>query len=222
LFFTDTNGGNDRTTANVEASHYSALENLQSNLTSNTVAAYNLITPDQFNDMHTSLTGGFTYNGTTYTGDQAQIAQGDNFLSKIIPVIMASQAYQNNGVIIIWTDETEGSVNDSTDTLMEIVISKLAEGSVVTDGSGHLLGVYSDNLNFDHSSDLATMQDIFGVSANTPSGYLNNASSALPGGAQDLSDLFVAGTISPIPEPTSLGLLGLGAMALLGRRARKA
>jgi hypothetical protein len=36
-----------------------------------------------YNDMHTALNGGFTYNGVHYTGDAANIAQGDNFLSKV-------------------------------------------------------------------------------------------------------------------------------------------
>ena len=39
----------------------------------------------------------------------AAIAQGDNFLSMIVPQIMASQAYKNNGAIVIWYDETEGA-----------------------------------------------------------------------------------------------------------------
>ena len=34
--------------------------------------------------------------------------QGDNFLSIIVPQIEASAAYQNNGMIMIWNDETEG------------------------------------------------------------------------------------------------------------------
>jgi hypothetical protein len=215
LFFPATNGGDNITPSNTEASHYEALESLQSDLNNNTVGQYNLITPDQYNDMHTALSGGFTYNGTHYTGDQAQIAQGDNFLSKVIPEIMASQAYQNNGVIIIWTDETEGTSNDSADTLMEIVISKLAKGAMTG------TGVYADTLNFDHSSDVATMQEIFQTPANTPSGYLNNADTSLTGGAQDLSDLFVPGTIpGSVPEPTTLGVIAVGAMALLGRRRR--
>jgi hypothetical protein len=213
LFFNDTNGGDNVGPTNVEASHYEALQSLQSDLNNNTVGQYNLITPDQYNDMHTALSGGFTYNGQHFTGDQAQIAQGDNFLSKVIPQIMASKAYQNNGAIVLWLDETEGTYNDSADTLMEIVISPLAKGS--TTGTG----VYEDNLNFDHSSDVATFQEIFQTPAATASGYLNNASSALPGGAQDLSDLFVAGTIpTAVPEPTTFGLVGIAAAAMLGRR----
>jgi len=59
--------------------------------------------------MRSSLTGGFTYNGVNYMGDQASIAQGDNFLSIIVPEIEASQAYKNNGVIVLWWDETGSS-----------------------------------------------------------------------------------------------------------------
>jgi len=41
------------------------------------------------------------------TGDAANIRQGDNFLSIIVPAIMASPAYKNDGAIIIWWDESE-------------------------------------------------------------------------------------------------------------------
>ena len=82
---------------------------LQTDLTNNTYAAYNWITPNQYNDMHSALSGGFTYNGTHYTGDQAAVAQGDNFLSIIIPQIEATNAFQNGtGMIEIWFDESEG------------------------------------------------------------------------------------------------------------------
>lgn len=40
--------------------------------------------------------------------DEQQIALGDNFLSKIVPLVESSQAFRNNGLIVIWTDETEG------------------------------------------------------------------------------------------------------------------
>jgi hypothetical protein len=163
--------------------------------------------------MHTGL-GSWTDPETGHhyssTSDAEQIAQGDNFLSIVVPEIMASQAYQNNGAIVLWTDETEGTHNDSTDTLMEIVISKLSKGS--TTGGG----VYSDTLNFDHSSDVATFQEIYGVAANTPSGYLNNASTGLQAGSQDLSDLFVPGTITQaVPEPGSIAAILMGAASLL-------
>ena len=66
------------------------LTQLSTDLANNNVGRYNWISPDQYNDAHSALTGGFTYQGVHYTSDQAAIAQGDNFLSKIVPQIMAS------------------------------------------------------------------------------------------------------------------------------------
>lgn len=176
VFFTTTNGGNDPSTSNPLAQKYAPLQQLQTDLTNNTVVQYNWITPNQFNDMHTALTGGFTYNGTNYTGDQAAIAQGDNFLKILIPQIMASQAYQNDGAIVIWFDESEGG-DDSSRTLPEIIISPDAKGNA-----------YTNNILYTHSSDLLTMQEIFGVGP-----CLLDACNAT-----DLSDLFKAGTIVDI------------------------
>jgi hypothetical protein len=89
-----------------------------------------------------------------YTGDQAAIAQGDNFLSILVPQIMVSKAYQNNGAIIIWWDETEGDQNrdDSNHLLEEIVISPLAKGNA-----------YTNKIKYTHSSDLLTMEKLFNV-----------------------------------------------------------
>jgi hypothetical protein len=185
LFFTATNGGDNLTPSNPEAKFYAPLQQLQNDLNDNTLAPYNLITPDQFNDMHTGLTGGFTYNGVHYTGDQAAIAQGDNFLSMIVPKIMASQAYKNNGVIVIWFDETEGpnAVRDTNQvTIPEIVISPLAKGNA-----------YNSTLTYTHSSDLKTMQEFFGVSA-PGGGFLGDANTS---GTNDLRDMFVAGVFTP-------------------------
>ncbi len=103
VFFTDTNGGNDPTPANPLSSNYAPLQQLFTDLDNDNVAEYNWITPNQFNDMHTTLAGG--YKGLT--GDPAKIKQGDDFLAQIIPVIMASNAYKNHGAIIIWFDESE-------------------------------------------------------------------------------------------------------------------
>ena len=164
--------------------------------------------------MHTALSGGFKYNGVQLTGDSAQIAQGDNFLSIVVPMIEASDAFQNqNGTIIIWNDETEGDTvaTHTQFTSMEIVISKLAKGNAFT-----------DTIQYDHSSDLKTMQEIYGVAATTPTGFLGGAATAT-----DLSDLFKAGAIpnagaGAIPEPASLGVLVLGSLALVTRRRRRA
>ena len=169
LFFTDTNGGANFTSSNPEVSStLPPLQQLTTDLANNTVGQYNIITPDAFNDMHTPLTNGFTYHGVNYPGnsDQAAVAEGDNFLSLVIPQIMASQAYQHNGVIVIWFDETEGDdpVDDSySTTIPEIIISPLAKGNA-----------YDSTLNYTHSSDLKTWQEVFSVSA-PGGGFLGDA-----------------------------------------------
>jgi len=180
VFFTDSNGGNDATTANPLSKQYAPLQQLAADLADNKVADYNWITPNQFNDMHTGLTGG--YKGLT--GDAAKILQGDDFLRQIVPVIMASKAYKEHGVIVIWFDESEqdGVAGDNPDdfnhTIGEIVISQEAHRNVN--------GVpYASPVNFTHSSDLRTMQEIFRVRP-----FLGDAANAV-----DLSDLFKRGTI---------------------------
>ncbi len=199
LYFNATNGGNDTTPSNPLASHYAPLQQLQTDLANNTVARYNLITPDQFNDMHSALSNGFTYHGTHYTGGQAAVAQGDNFLSMVVPMIMSSAAYKNGGAIVIWYDETEGG-DTKQFTLPEIVISRLAKGDA-----------YDSTLTYTHSSDLKTMEELFGVYG--PDGsFLGDANTP---GTNDLSDLFVAAG-SVVPEPSSLVLSAIGAACLAG------
>src|SRR5258708_14835959 len=101
------------------------------------------------------FTGG--YNGLP--GDAAKVKEGDDFLSQIVPVIMASEAYKNHGVIILWWDESErdGVAGDNPDdlnhTVGKIVISKPAHQNV------HSIP-YSSPIAFTHSSDLRTMQNI--------------------------------------------------------------
>ena len=185
LFFTDTNGGNNTTTSNPLSKQYAPLQQLFTDLANNTVADYNWISPNQYNDMHTALSGG--YKGLT--GDAANIKQGDDFLSQIVPVIMASDAYKNHGVIILWWDEAEGdgvagdNADDFNHTIAEIVISPHAHSNV--NGLP-----YASPVNLTHSSDLRTMQEIFRVGPP----LLGDAANAT-----DLSDLFGPGAIPKKP-----------------------
>ena len=165
------------------------LAQLFEDLSSGTVGRYNWITPNLFNDAHSALKGGFRYQGTHFSGDQAAVAQGDNFLSIIVPEIMASPAYQTNGVIVIWWDETE-SGDDTNFTLPYIVLSPLAKGNA-----------YASGLPLSHSSDIKSWEEVFGLAELTnpiPASETNNF-----GGfnsvatVNDLSDLFVAGALRP-------------------------
>jgi hypothetical protein len=182
VFFDDTNGGNNATPSNPLSMNYAPLQQLAVDLANNTVADYNWITPDQYNDMHSTLRGGFQ----GLTGDAANIRQGDNFLSIIVPMIMASSAYKNHGVIIIWWDETESvtgeNENDFSHTLGEIVISDRAHPNV----SGL---PYASPVDYTHSSDLRTMQNIFRVGP-----FVGDAANA-----NDLSDLFKPGVVPKKP-----------------------
>ena len=183
VFFTDSNGGNDPTPDNPLSHNYAPLQQLFADLANNSVADYNWITPDQYNDMHTALAGGFL----GVTGDAANIRQGDNFLSIVVPAIMASLAYQDRGAIILWWDESVAdAVNDNPDdfnhAIGEIVISPLAQPNV--NGLP-----FASSVLLSHSSDLRTLQKIFHVTSPL---FLGDAVHA-----NDLSSLFAEGAIPP-------------------------
>jgi hypothetical protein len=190
LFFTTTNGGTtttgDYSTSNPEVHHYRPLQELERDLNNNRVARFNIITPDQYNDMHTGLTGGFTYNGIHYTGDAANIAQGDNFLRTVVPMIMASDAYRHNGLIVIWNDETEAqnstdtTENDTSHSIMEIMISPLAKGNAY----------HNDSITYTHSSDVETLQEIFPIGPEQGQAFLGQTTLDVTGN-HDYSDLFL-------------------------------
>ena len=180
-FFTDTQNQN-----------VYPLAQLWTDLTNHAVGRYNWITPDEYNEMHTCLPNGFTYHGVLYTGDQAAIAAGDNCLSIIIPQIMASAAYQDHGVIIIWTDETE-CTDDTNTTLPLIIISPLAKGNA-----------YASGVVMSHSSNLKTMDEIFGLAFQTnaiPASDINASGTGYNyvAAANDLSDMF-----QPIYQPPNV------------------
>lgn len=190
VLFTDTNGGNNTTSSNPLSKNYAPLQQLAFDLAEDCVADYNWITPDQYNDMHSGLSGGFA----GLTGDAANIRQGDNALSRLVPLIMSSKAYKDGGVIILWWDESEsdGVSGDNPDdfnhTIGEIIISPLAH-----ENENGL--PYASSINYSHSSDLRTMQEIFHVKATGgTSPFLGDAANAT-----DLSDLFKPGVIPKQP-----------------------
>ena len=90
----------------------------------------------------------------------------------------------------------------------EIVISPLAKGNA-----------YASSVVTNHSSDIKTMEELLGLpTINNP--IATNAVFATGGfatvpGSNDLSDLFVA---NAVPEPASLSLVGVCALATLRRR----
>lgn len=180
LFFTDTNGGCDTSTSNPMRMHYAPLQQLAVDLADNKVADYNWITPDQYNDMHTSLANGF---GQYPNGDDARIAAADNFLARVVPLIMTSKAYKDGGMIVLWWDESERG-DDASHTMPFMIISKDVHKNV--DGLP-----YSNAIQYSHSSFVRTMQEIFHVDPRHGYAWLGAAANAT-----DLSALFKPGVIA--------------------------
>ena len=100
---------------------------------------------------------------------------------------MASDAYKNHGVIMLWWDESEkdGEAGDNQDrfdhTIPFIVISRDVHTNV--DGKP-----YGSAVNLSHSSVLRTLEQMFGLP------ILGDAANV-----QDLSDLFKPGRLHETP-----------------------
>jgi hypothetical protein len=134
------------------AAHNRPYGELATDLSNNLAVRYNFIVPNLCNDGHDSCPP--LYN---------TVAQTDTWLSNEVPRILASAAYKNGGAIFITWDE--GISGDGP--IGMIVLSALAKAG------------YQNSISYNHSSLLATVSKIFGV---TP---LRNAATAT-----DLSDLF--------------------------------
>ncbi|MEO8395016.1 MAG: alkaline phosphatase family protein [Chloroflexota bacterium] len=152
IFFDDVTDSNDPHSANCLA-HMRPYEELSADLANDTLARYIFITPDTCNDMH-DASGCVNRNS---------VQNGDEWLSSALPPILASDAYQNGGIVFITWDEGSGDV-----PIGLIALSKNAKVG------------YSNEIPYTHSSLLRTLEEIFGV---TP--LLGDAANAT-----DLSDLF--------------------------------
>jgi phospholipase C len=140
--------------------HVRPFEELTRDLASNTVAKYVFITPNLCNDMHDACAP--THN---------RIKQGDTWLQNLVPAILASHAYQNNGALIITWDEADYSWNAASSgdgPIGFILLSPQAKGKG-----------YSNNVYYNHGSLLRSIE------MNNKVPYLNDANQQ-----QDLSDLF--------------------------------
>jgi hypothetical protein len=129
VLFSDTNGGCDASTANSQRLNYAPLQQLALDLANNTTANYTgSRRTSTTTSTRRSANGYGQYPNRGSTADSAWIAQGDNFLARVVPLAMASDAYQDHGLIVLWWDESEGG--DDSRTLPFIVISKDAHRNV--------------------------------------------------------------------------------------------
>ena len=120
------------------ANHMRPYSEFARDLTNNTVARYNFITPNLCHDMH---------GNAACPGDR--ILAGDTWLAEEIPRILSSQAYSNRGAIMITWDEGTANAAGPFGTL---VLSPLAKG-----------GGYRMTNRLDHTATFRTLQEIFAV-----------------------------------------------------------
>jgi hypothetical protein len=165
VFFDDVTGSLDPMSQHC-IQHVRPYSELAADLQGNRVTRYNFITPNLCDDMHSNCG-----TGSPFTDGTNELKQGDAWLASNVPNITASQAYKNDGVIFILWDESEFSLSclGANCAIGMIVLSPLVKG-----------GGYSNQIAYDHSSMLRTIQDIF---HSTP--YLGAAAQAT-----DLSDFF--------------------------------
>jgi phospholipase C len=159
VYFDDINGwdgtGFARTARCID--HIVDYSQLAADLAANQVPDYVFITPDLLDDMH-----------------DGSMAEGDAWLSREVPKILASNAFKNGGVLFLLWDEGGGL--PPQDDPPFIVVSPNAKSG------------YVSNVDYDTSSYLKTVEKIFGVEA--------LPCSSAPAAVQTMKDLFTV----PLPD----------------------
>ena len=155
VFFDDVTGGRDLKSSRC-IEHIREYGELAGALESGPVAQYNFITPDMCNDMHDSAG----------CASPDSVANGDAWLSREIPKILASEAYKAGGAIFIVWDESEGG----NAPIGLIALSPFAKPG------------YAGTIPYTHSSLLRTVQDVFALRP-----FMRDAANAT-----SLEDLFVS------------------------------
>lgn len=151
VFFEDVTGGRNPSSARC-IEHVRPYWELLTN-----GAQYNFITPHQCHDMHDSEGCETPIN----------VLNGDRWLSREVPKILATDAYKQGGaVFIVWDEGTD----DEDQPLPFLVLSPFAKAG------------YGSTKPFTHGSMVRTLQDIFAVRP-----YLRSASKA-----ENLADLFTS------------------------------
>jgi hypothetical protein len=156
MFFDDVTDGRDPHSAHC-IEHVRPYEELSGALGGGAIAQYNFITPNLCDDMHDSA--------ECATPDN--VANGDAWLSREVPKILASKSYQDGGALFITWDESEAG-NGAPIGL--IALSPFAKPG------------YSNEIAYTHSSLLRTVQDVFALRP-----FMRDAANAT-----SLGDLFVS------------------------------
>lgn len=136
-----------------------------------TTPAYSFITPNLCDDGH---------DANCANGDVGGLSGIDRFLKKWVPIIAASPAFKQDGLLIITYDESNGPTGDATACCGEkaSLSQLLLQPGILGPGGGRVGAVLISpfiapgtvsTLPYNHYSLLRTVGDIFGV------GYLGHA-----------------------------------------------
>lgn len=154
VFFQDVSGAPPSSSDAFCMQHEFPLTQLAGDLAADSDGDYNFITPNLCHDMHGA------------TGCPSDLVKaGDDFLAQTVPMILASESYQDAGALfIVWDESEKGDF-----PIGMIVMSEFAR-------PGH-----ASSAPYTHSSTLRSFEDAFALPA------LRNAATATP-----LLDLFLA------------------------------
>jgi phosphatidylinositol-3-phosphatase len=136
VFFRDVAGATPSKTNAFCTAHHKPLTALATDLTNNTVAAYNFITPNLCHDMHSN----------SCTGSSDPIKQGDTWLQANVPAII-SYVNAHQGVLFIAWDEPVGS----TGTIPLIVIGP------------HVKPNHASSIQYSHGSLVKSVEQILAL-----------------------------------------------------------
>ncbi len=164
VFFQDVSGNPPSTSNTYCRQHHSLITTsiLQNDLNTGNVGNYNFITPNLCNDMH-----------------DCSVQTGDTWLSQIVPIILNSPTYQQDGLILITWDEGAGTGNNP---IGMIALSPFAKQN------------YANAVAYSHASTVKTIEELFGL--NPLVGH------AVDPTTNDLADFFVTSIPTPTFTPT--------------------
>jgi phosphatidylinositol-3-phosphatase len=167
VYFNDVNHGLNPKSAEC-IKHVRPYYQLATDLANHTSAQYNFITPNLCHDGHEGISPCDALESKNNT------LRSDTWLKQNVPLILESDEYNQRGALFIIWDEAEDSGDFSDGPIGMFLLSPFAKGAGKT--------AYSNNIHYDHSSTLKTLQEIFQV------GPLLGA--AADPETNDLSDLF--------------------------------
>jgi len=167
VYFADVNEGLSPTSREC-INHVRPYYQLATDLANQTSARYNFITPNLCHDGHEGI------SPCPKTEPSDNTLRADTWLKQNVPLILNSAEYKQGGALFIIWDEGEDSGAFSDGPIGMFLLSPFAKGAGKRP--------YSNNVHYDHSSTLKTLQEIFNV------GPLLGA--AGDGATNDLSGLF--------------------------------